>query len=196
MTAGGSPDPLGPYAFTLLPVEAEAAAARFGLRVALRGGLILSHLAPLAIFALALLFAAILALCGFVSRRAGELTFLIAAGAFMIQRMATHWRIRRARLGGRAAIAGLQSDEALTTTLDEGGVTQTGARRRRRLDYADCEDAEDAGGLIYLWPREGAPIVLPTRALAEGEAARLIGEIRAQIRRARIQQNRKAKASA
>jgi hypothetical protein len=186
MTARGSPDPLGPYAFTLLRVEAEAAAARFGLRVALRGGLILSHLAPLVIFALALLFAAILALCGLVSRRAAELTFLIAAGAFMVQRMATHWRIWRARQGGKAAIAGLQSDEALTTTLDEIGVTQAGPGRRRRLDYSDCDDAEDAGGLIYLWPREGPPIVLPTRALAEGEAARLVAEIRAQIRRTRI----------
>ncbi len=60
-----------------------------------------------------------------------------------------------------------------------------GAGRRRRLYYAECEEAEDAGGLIYLWPRQGAPIVLPTRALAEGEAARLVARIKAQIGRGR-----------
>ena len=38
-----------------------------------------------------------------------------------------------------------------------------------RLCYAECEEAEDAGGLIYVWLREGAPIVVPTRALADPE---------------------------
>ena len=32
MTADGSADSFGPYAFTLAPAEAEAAAARLGLR--------------------------------------------------------------------------------------------------------------------------------------------------------------------
>ena len=39
MTTAGDADSFGPYAFALAPAEAEAAAARFGLRVALRGGL-------------------------------------------------------------------------------------------------------------------------------------------------------------
>ncbi len=43
----GSPDSFGPYAFTLAAAEAEAAAARLGLRDALRGGLLANHLAPL-----------------------------------------------------------------------------------------------------------------------------------------------------
>ena len=186
MTARRPPDPFGPYAFTLAPAEAEAAAARVGLRAALRGGLTLSHHAPLAAFALVLLFASILALTGFISRRAGELTFIIAAAAFMIQRLATHWRIWRARQGGKAAIGGLQGDGALTTTIDDDGVTQAGAGRNVRLDYADCEDAEDAGGLIYLWPREGSPIVLPTRALRPGEAARLLARIKGRIGETRV----------
>ena len=181
MTARSPPDPFGPYAFTLAPAEAEAAAARVGLRAALRGGLTLSHHAPLAAFALVLLFASILALTGFISRRAGELTFILAAAAFMIQRLATHWRIWRARQGGKAAIGRLQGDGALTTTIDDDGVTQAGAGRNVRLDYADCEDAEDAGGLIYLWPRQGSPIVLPTRALRPGEAARLLARIKGRI---------------
>jgi hypothetical protein len=183
MTASEPPDPFGPYAFTLAPAEAEAAAARVGLRTALRGGLTLSHLAPLATFALVLLFASILALTGFISRRAGELTLILAAAAFMIQRLATHWRIRRARQGGKAAIALFQAGGALTTTIDDDGVTVAGDGRRRRIDYADCEDAEDAGGLIYLWPREGAPIVLPTRALADGEAARFLARIKGRLGR-------------
>ena len=181
MTAGGPPDAFGPYAFTLARAEAEAAAARVGLRAALRGGLTLRHHAPLAAFALILLFASVLALTGFISRRAGELTFIIAAAAFMIQRLAIHWRIWRARQGGKVTIGRLQGGGALTTTIDDDGVTQTGAGRNVRLDYADCEDAEDAGGLIYLWPREGSPIVLPTRALGPGEAARLLARIKARI---------------
>jgi hypothetical protein len=186
MTAAGSPDPFGPYAFTLAPAEAEAAAARVGLRAALRGGLTLSHHAPLATFALVLLFASILALSGLITRRAGELTFIIAAAVFMIQRLATHWRIWRARQGGKAAIGRLQGNGALTTTIDDEGVTQVGAARHVRLDYDDCEEAEDAGGLIYLWPREGSPIVLPTRALGPGEPARLLARIKGRIGRTRV----------
>jgi hypothetical protein len=181
MTASEPPDPFGPYAFTLAPAEAEAAAARVGLRTALRGGLTRSHLAPLAAFTLILLFGSILALTGFISRRAGELTLILAAALFMIQRLATHWRIRRARQGGKAAIALLHAGGALTTTIDDDGVTLVGGGRKRRIEYADCEDAEDAGGLIYLWPREGPPIVLPTRALAEGEAVRLLARIKGRI---------------
>ena len=74
----------GPYAFTLAPAEAEAAAARAGLRAALRRGLLASHIAPLTAFALIMAFAAVLALTGLISRRAGEATILLAAAAFMI----------------------------------------------------------------------------------------------------------------
>jgi hypothetical protein len=45
----------------------------------------------------------------------------------------------------------------LTARIDDGGVTLDGGGRSRRLEYVDCEEAEDAGGLIYLWPRDGAP---------------------------------------
>ena len=184
MTAGNGAGSFGPYAFALTPAEAEAAAARLGLRSALRGGLIASHLAPLAIFILAMLFASILALAGFIGGRAAEATILLAAAAFMIQRLATHWRIHSARRSGRDAIASLAAG-ALTATIDDEGVALTSAKRARRLAYADCEDAEDAGGLLYLWPRDGAPIVLPTRALADGEAARLLKRIKGRIREKR-----------
>ena len=181
MTTAGDADSFGPYAFALAPAEAEAAAARFGLRVALRGGLTASHLAPLAVFALIVAFASILALTGFISRRAGEATLLLAAAAFMIQRAATRWRIRQARRRGVAAMARMQNEGALTATVDANGVTLKGTGHALRVDFGDCEDAEDAGGLIYLWPRDGTPVVLPIRALPEGDAERLVAQIKARM---------------
>jgi hypothetical protein len=54
--------------------------------------------------------------------------------------------------------------------------------RTLNLRYADCEQAEDAGGLIYVWPRSGVPIVVPTRAVADAEeAARLLSRLSARI---------------
>ena len=181
MTTPDGAETYGPYACALTPAEAEIAAARFGLRSALRGGLIASHLAPLATITLAMLFATILALTGFISRRAGEATILLAAAAYMIQRLATHWQIRRARKAGWAAMANLGAEGAPTATLDRNGVTLEAGGQARRLDYADCDEAEDAGGFIYLWPHDGAPVVLPTRALAEGEAQRLLARVRKHI---------------
>lgn len=84
MTADSRSDSFGPYAFTLEPAEAEAAAARAGLRTALKGGLLANHVAPLTAFALVMAFASVLALTGLVSRRAGEATLILAAAAFMI----------------------------------------------------------------------------------------------------------------
>jgi hypothetical protein len=54
--------------------------------------------------------------------------------------------------------------------------------RTLNLRYADCEQAEDAGGLIYIWPRNGVPIVVPTRAMADAEeAARLLSRLSSRI---------------
>ena len=182
MTADSRSDSFGPYAFTLAPAEAEAAAARMGLRVALRGGLLARHLAPLAAFVLILVFASALALTGLISRRAGEATLIIAAMAFMIQRLSTHWRVRQARQDGRAAITRLGSACALTASFEGDSMSLDVDGRKLHLRYADCEEAEDAGGLIYVWPRDGAPIVVPTRALADAEeAARLVSRLSVRI---------------
>ncbi len=190
MTADGRVASFGPYAFTLAPAEAEAAAARAGLRAALKGGLLARHWAPLTAFVLIMAFASVLALTGLISRRAGEATLILAAAAFMIQRLATHWRIRRSRREGRAAIAGFQSAGELTATFDDETLSLDIDGRTLRHRYADCEEAEDAGGLIYVWPRDGAPIVLPTRALSDAkEAARLVSHLLGRIgdsRRARL----------
>jgi hypothetical protein len=182
MTADRLPDSFGPYAFTLAAAEAEAAAARAGLRTALKGGLLTSHVAPLTAFALVMAFATVLALTGLRGRRAGAPTILLAAAAFMIQRLASHWRIRRARSDGRAAIGPLRSAGALKATFGDEALSFDMDGRTLNLRYADCEQAEDAGGLIYIWPRNGAPIVVPTRALADAEeAARLLSRLSARI---------------
>jgi hypothetical protein len=182
MTPDWRADSFGPYAFTLTPAEAEAAAARAGLRAVLKGGLLASHVAPLAAFALIMAFASVLALTGLISRRAGEATILLAAAAFMIQRLANHWRIRSARSAGRAAIARLQSASAVTATFGEETLSFDADGRTLNLRYADCEQAEDAGGLIYVWPRNGVPIVVPTRAVGDPEeAAHLLSRLSARI---------------
>lgn len=182
MTADCRSDSLGPYAFTLAPAEAEAAAARLGLRVALRGGLLARHLAPLTAFALIIVFASALAVTGLISRRAGEATLILAAATFMIQRLATHCRIRRARQEGRAAIARLRSAGALTASFESDSLSLDVDGRTQHLSYSDCEEAEDAGGLIYVWLSDGAPIVVPTRALADTEeAARLVSLLSVRI---------------
>jgi hypothetical protein len=182
MIADRRSESFGPYAFTLSPAEAEAAAARAGLRTALKGGLLTSHVAPLTAFALVMAFASVLALSGLISRRAGEAAILLAAAAFMIQRLANHWRIRSARGEGRAAIGRLQSASAVTATFGDETLSFDVDGRTLNLRYADCEQAEDAGGLIYVWPRNGVPIVVPTRAVADPEeAARLLSRLSARI---------------
>jgi hypothetical protein len=187
MTADRLPDSFGPYAFTLSRAEAEAAAARAGLRTALKGGLLTSHVAPLTAFALVMAFATVLALTGLVSRRAGEATIILAAAAFMIQRLASHWRIRRARSDGRAAIGRLQSAGTLKATFGDEALSFDMDGRTLNLRYADCEQAEDAGGLIYIWPRNGAPIVVPTRAMADAEeAAHLLSRLSTRIGNGRL----------
>jgi hypothetical protein len=187
MTTDRLPDSFGPYAFTLAPAEAEAAAARAGLRTALKGGLLTNHVAPLTAFALVMAFATVLALTGLVSRRAGEATIILAAAAFMIQRLASHWRIRRARGDGQAAIGRLQSAGALKATFGDEALSFDMDGRTLNLRYADCEQAEDAGGLIYIWPRNGAPIVVPTRAMADAEeAAHLLSRLSTRIGNGRL----------
>jgi hypothetical protein len=187
MTADVATGSFGPYSFRLSPGEAEAAAARLGLRRALNGGLLASHVAPLTAFALIMAFASVLVLTGLMSRRAGEVTILLAAAAFMIQRLTTHWRIRRARSDGQATIARLQSAGALKATFDYETLSLDVDGHTLCVRYAECEDTENVGGLIYVWLRDGGPIVVPTRALGDAdEAAQLVSRLSSHIGRARV----------
>jgi hypothetical protein len=183
VTPDAGADSFGPYAFTLSRAEAEAAAARAGLRRALKGGLIATHVAPLTAFALIMVFASVLALTGLIGRRAGEATLILAAAAFMIQRLMVHWGIRHAQERGRIAIAQLESASSMKAMFGDESVAFDIDGRSVNLRYTDCEQAEDAGGLIYVWPREGPPIVVPTRVLdGEDEAACLVSQLSEKIR--------------
>ena len=191
MTTSFRPDSYGPYAFTLGPREAEVAAERLGLRTALKGRLIARHAAPLAAFTLTLFFASILALCGLIGRRTGEATILLAAAAFMVHRAIARWRIRRARRGGKQRIAELHSAGPLSVAFDEDAVSLDGGGLAVRVCYGDCEDAESAGGLIYVWPRHGLPIVVPIRAVGDAdEATRIVARLVRRIRRSRRRSER------
>ena len=76
----------------------------------------------------------------------------------------------------------------MTATFGVQGLSFEVDGRATRLSYAECEQAEDAGGLIYVWPRKGAPVVVPTRALADpSEAARQVTSQSDRIRACRGQ---------
>src|SRR5271169_3455552 len=154
--------PFGPFAFELTPDEAHIAASLAALRRALAGGLSKRQLAPLAAFALAMAFGAILALTGLVSRRHGEIALLLATIAFMVHRLSTRRRFVLARRESAASIKAIRAEGAVFVAVDAQGLTFHGAAAQARWNFVDCIEAEDAGGMIYLWPRAGAPAFLPT----------------------------------
>ena len=65
----------------------------------------------------------------------------------------------------------------LVLSVDETGLGLGGAGAPARWNFADCLEAEDAGGLIYLWPRSGPPAIVPTRVFAGAEAAAAVRRI-------------------
>jgi hypothetical protein len=174
----------GPYAFSLTVDEARIAAARAGLRRALAGGLTGAHFAPLAAFVLAILFVAILAFTGLLGRRPAEAALLICAAAFLIQRLVTRRRFFASRRLAEAEIESLRAAGALTLTVEADGLRLDGLAAPMRWSFADCLDAEDAGGLVYLWPRHGAPAIAPTRVFQDGaEASRFVQFLRSRLPR-------------
>jgi hypothetical protein len=157
----------GPYVFSLTDDEARIAAARAGLRRALAGGLIGAHFAPLAAFVLAILFTAVLGLTGLIGRRPAEAALLLAATAFLIQRLATRRRFFSSRRLAETQIEALRAAGRLTLSLAPDGLRLEGTPQPMHWRFADCIDAEDAGGFVYLWPRHGAPAIAPTRAFSD-----------------------------
>ena len=174
----------GPYVFSLTSDEARVAGARAGLRQALAGGLIARHLAPLAAFVLALLFIVILALTGFVPQRPAEATLLIVAATFLLQRTATRRRFYRLRRVGAMEVEPLGAAKELVLSVGETGLRLEGAVAPMIFEFADCLEAEDAGGLVYLWPRQGAPAIAPTRVFRDAEeAAQIVRYLNARLSR-------------
>jgi len=179
------PNGLVPCLFELTAQEAKIAASRAGLRAALSGRFSLTHVAPLVGFVLFVAFIAVLATTGLLGRRLAEGALIVGAIAFMASRMAAHWRLRGARESSRAAMIALQKVGQAMVRLDDSGLHIESAAGSRHLAFADCDEAEDAGGIIYLWPRNGEPAFIPARAFPSEQAAReFLGFIRARIARA------------
>ena len=147
MTADRLPDLFGPSLLRLRLPKPKRPPLALGCARRSKADCSPAHVAPLTAFALVMAFATVLALTGLISRRAGEATIILAAAAFMIQRLAGHWRIRRARSDGRAAIGRLRSagvlkatfgDEALSFDMDghiEPALRRLRTSGRRRRSY-------------------------------------------------------------
>ena len=170
MSAPDHPAQSTRLAFELTADEAGIAASRAALRRALAGGLTSRHLAPLAAFVLAIGFTAILASTSLISRRHGEVALLLATAAFMIHRLWSRRRFALARRESAASIETIRAAGPYLLAFDEQGLTLTGSTAAR-WNFSDGLEAEDAGVMIYFWPRSGAPAVLPARAFPSAEAA-------------------------
>jgi hypothetical protein len=170
------PAAFGPYRFLLTEQEARIAASRAGLRFGLKQRFERDHVAPLALFALFVLFVAILAFSGLIGRRMAEAALLLGAIAFLAMRFLAHRRLRRAERLGREAVAGVVAGGEVQMRVDDGGLAfsylSVGAAADSRA-FKGMAEAEEAAGIIYLWPpaADGAPIVIPTRIFAEAEEA-------------------------
>ena len=126
-----APNPVSTrLAFELTPEEARVASSRAALRRALAGGL-MSHLAPLAAFVLAMAFTAILASTGLISRRHGEIALLLATAGFMIHRLWTRRRFARARRESAVSIETMRAAGPFVLAVDERGLTLTGSSAAR-----------------------------------------------------------------
>ena len=166
--------------FDLTEEEARIVAARAGFRRALRRRFSIRHVAPLVAFVLLMGFAALLALTGLIARRSAEAAILVSAMAFMTTRMAAHWRLRRAQVW-RPAERG--AAPTIVTTDATGLSLQTGANVRR-IEFRDCREAERTGALIYLWPEDDDPSVIPARAYSsDADAEFFVAMLRAAISR-------------
>jgi len=159
-----------PIAFELTEAEAEVAAARAAWRAALADGLLARHLAPLAAFALILLFAAILGFTGLIPRRSAEIALIVAAAAYMAYRLWTRRRFLQARRAAGAWAASLRAAGPMRVTLEETGLRAEARAFARAWRYEELE-FETVAGLVYGWPRVGPPLVWPSRAHADPEAA-------------------------
>jgi hypothetical protein len=170
----------GPFTFTPTADELDLVAARTGLRAMLSGRLSRHHVAPLAAFVLIVAFAAILSLTGLIARRLGEAILIVAALAFMMQRLSAHWRLRAAQKGSGARIERLKSAGEMTLKADDQGVSLSNAGGGVATSWSACVEVEDAGGILYLWSRDKEPLFIPVRAL-DGQSAAVLSFARARI---------------
>ncbi len=156
-----------PVVFELTEQEAAVASARLAWRSSLADGLLARHLAPLAAFMLAVLFAAILGWTGLVSRRAAEIALIVSAAAYMTYRLWTRRRFFAARRAALAWAEELRRAGPATLTADETGFRLEAQGLARAWRFAEGLEIETVAGLVYVWPRAGVPLVWPVRAHAD-----------------------------
>jgi hypothetical protein len=162
---------MSPVVFELTDEEAAVAGARAAWRISLADGILARHLAPLAAFMLALLFAAILGFTGLISRRAAEIALIASAAAYMIYRLWTRRRFLAVRRVASGWADELRRAGPARLTLDDAGFRLTGAGLDRAWAFADGLEVEQVSGLVYVWPRAGLPLVWPSRAHADAQEA-------------------------
>jgi hypothetical protein len=160
-----------PVVFELTGEEAAVAGARAAWRLSLADGLVARHFAPLAAFVLAMTFAAILGWTGLVSRRAAEIALIAAAASYMIYRLWTRRRFFAARRKADAWAQSLRRAGPARLTLDETGFQLEAGGLDRSWRFAEGLEVEAVAGLVYVWPRAGLPLVWPSRAHSEPDAA-------------------------
>ena len=170
------PAGFGPYSFSLTDDEARLAASRLALRLGLGARFERDYVAPLVVFVLLLLFVAILAFSGLIGRRFAESALLVGAIAFLATRFLGHWRLRRAQRRAAETMRKIvEGGEIQIRVQDDGLVLHSIRAGKASASYFRWTgDAEDAGGVIYLWRSEdeGPPIILPTRIFASADEAR------------------------
>lgn len=171
MNEGKASREWGPFSFEMTLDDARAAAFRTGLRSALSSRLSRNHVAPLIAFALFVVFIAIAASTGLVPRRLSEGALILAAIAFMAARIVAHRRLRLAQKNSLAAMVALQKSEYIVITFDDRGLRVATSAASRPIAFADCEEVEEAGGMMYFWPRTGEPAFIPARAFANEQVA-------------------------
>jgi hypothetical protein len=165
--------------YSLTPEETVVAASRAAWRASLGDGLLARHLAPLAAFVLAVLFSAILGWTGLVARRTAEIGLILAAMAYMAYRLWTRRRFLAARRAANAWAESLQAAAPLRLALDDQGFALDGGAIAQRWRFADGLEIEEVAGLVYVWPKRGAPLIWPSRAHDDPDAAaRFLAEFR------------------
>jgi hypothetical protein len=169
--------------FALTQEEASVAASRAAWRASLQGGLLAQHVAPLATFALALLFTAVLGWTGLIPRRTAEIGLIVSAAAYMSYRLWSRRRFFTARRAANMWAEQLRATAPLHLSLDETGLSLDAAGSARQWRFSDGLEIEEVAGLVYVWPRRGAPVIWPTRAHRDpDEAARYLETARSRAR--------------
>lgn len=169
MTAPG----FAPLEYTLSAEEVDLAAYRAGWRAALRDRFSKAHVAPLIAFTAFMTLIAALAAMGALATRSSEIGLLAGAIIFGGWRTLQHWRVRKALAQAQGAMTSLYDAKTMVATISDDGIDAAGASAIRKWRFDACSEAEICGPLLYLWPREGLPLVAPLRCLGDDSAALL-----------------------